>query len=219
MGALLAGGVSTKSSIRMVVADGHPCSAHGVATLLAGATDDIQVLGIATSMQETERLLLTHRPDTVIMDFATLDGEVVSPISRVMETTHPPSKVMVLTASEDAALLYEAMSLGVGAYLSKRVTIEFIVAAVHMMDAGNIIIGPYVVTTLLQRPAGNGIHLTHEEITILRMIAGGNDTDGVSRELSMSQSTLKRQLATVVRKLQARNRVEAVATAARLGII
>lgn len=200
--------------IRLLVLDGHPSSAQGLAAIL-GQEGGIEVVGVATSLPEA--LALDGGPEVAVVDFVALEEGLVA--IRKLGEAYPGVRVAVLTVSEDSEDMYEAMSLGARAYLSKRAPVETLLSALRLIRGGEIVVGPHVVAGLLRRPVGEAVQLSEVERHILSFVAEGADNAAIAKRMAMSESTVKRRLSQIEGKLQARNRIEAAIHAARLGLI
>jgi DNA-binding NarL/FixJ family response regulator len=200
--------------IRVLILDGHPSSAQGLAAIL-GPERDIDVVGVATSL--TKALALDETPDVAVVDFVALNEGPAA--IRMLAETYSGLRVAVHTASERPDDLYRTMTFGARAYLSKRAPLQTLLSAVRMIATGEIVVGPHLVASLLRRPAGEPVHLSEMERDILSLVAEGADNALIAKRMAMSESTVKRRLSQIEGKLQARNRIEAAIQAARLGLI
>lgn len=213
---LLGGGVKGQAGdvLRVLVLDGHPSSAQGLGAILAQA-QGIEVVGVATSLDEA--LDPNERPHVAVVDFVALEEGVVA--IRKLAEAHQGLRVAVHTASEDSEDVYDAMTLGARAYLSKRAPVETLLSALRLIKSGEIVVGPHLVAGLLRRPVGEAVQLSAAEQDILSLVAEGADNAAIAKRTVMSESTVKRRLSEIERKLHARNRIEAAIQAARLGLI
>jgi DNA-binding NarL/FixJ family response regulator len=205
--------VGLRGQLRVLVVDGEPCFALGLAALLRH--EDIEVVGVASVISEA--LVLQAEPDAGVLDFNTLE-ERVSAVSRLAER-YPRMKVVVLTAADSPADIYESFRSGVRAYLSKQARLADVVATLRLVCTGGLVIGPPVLTRFLQRPPESECELTEIELTLLRLVAVGTENARIAKQMAMSEATVKRRLREAEEKLKAKNRVEAAVHAAELGLI
>lgn len=201
-------------AIRILILDGHVTSAHGLAAILKGQRQ-FEVVGIASALQDA--LDLEPEAHIVVVDFVALD-EGVTAIRKLLEA-YPGTRVAVLSASENPQDVYEAMDMGVRGYLSKRVSVDILLNTLTLIHEDEVVVGPHVVATLLHRSASKPLHLSKAESDMMELVAQGADTGEIARRMALSESTVKRRLAEIQRRLEARNRIEAAIRAARLGLI
>ncbi|MFL6243910.1 MAG: response regulator transcription factor [Acidimicrobiia bacterium] len=163
--------------------------------------EGLEVVGEAGDADEAVLLTETLGPDIVVMDptLPTPDGE--SAIENVQRRC-PDTRVVVPNMHEDATLVAKALEAGAEALLTKFLGMTEVVALV--------------------RAAGDGegaARLTKREAEILQLVANGYSTREVGEHLFISEKTVRNHLASVFRKLDARNRTEAVSRGIRLGIV
>ncbi len=191
--------------------------ARGLAALLAAADSRFDVAGTFTSLDEARAYLSSLAPAIVLIDIAA-GGSVAEDLAREARE-EAGSNVVVLSAAEDPRTIRRALELGVRGYLSKKIEVEQLLAALEMVAHGEVVIGPEVVATLLEAPPSGPVHLTEAELSLLTLIADGYDNSEITGRMHISESTLKRRIAAITRKLDVQNRVQAAVVATRLGII
>jgi DNA-binding NarL/FixJ family response regulator len=129
----------------------------------------------------------------------------------------PGSKVLILTVSDDPTDVAQAMRVGARGYLSKQVEPRELISAVRAVAAGEVVLAPFAVNALFTSDAS--ARLTDEDIRLLRAISDGASNPEAAAALAISESTLKRQLAGIQRKLKVDNKLQAVAYLARRGLL
>ncbi len=203
--------------IRVMTVDDHPTYAHGLKTLLSALADDIVVVGVATSGAEALDLIAQKCPDVVLMDvrMPQLDGIEVA---RKVHQLFPDVKVVMLTVSEDARDVHAAITSGLHGYLSKDVDPDQLIAAIRAVHSGEIVLAPFAASVSFS-DSGTVAPLSDAEVHLLRLLSQGHDYVGVARELAVSESTVKRMVHEVQRKLGAENRIQALVIAAKRGIV
>ncbi|MBV8445795.1 MAG: response regulator transcription factor, partial [Candidatus Dormibacteraeota bacterium] len=127
-----------------------------------------------------------------------------------------------LTATGDDAVLREAIDAGCSGYLTKDHTIDELVVAVRAAHRGDALISPPLLSRLLTRLGDRsrpGSDLTARETEVLRLLAQGLSNQAISAALGIRLATVRNHVQSVIEKLQAHSKLEAVATALRMGII
>lgn len=203
--------------ITVVAIDDHPTYVHGLATLLEDAAPDIEVVAVASVAPVGIDLVVERRPHVVLVDLhmPLLDGVEVT---RRVVSLAPESKVLILTVSDDPSDVAEALRAGARGYLSKQVEPGELISAVRAVAAGEVVLASFAADALFTSPRQTA-RLTDEEICLLRAISNGTSYSEVAAELAISESTLKRQLAEIQRKLNVQNKLQAVAYVARRGLL
>jgi DNA-binding NarL/FixJ family response regulator len=201
----------------VLILDGHPIAAEGLAAILAGDPESFEVAGTAATVEEFIDLVEARPVDLAVVEFDTLPEGVAA--VRTVCRRFPDLKVLVLTASEDAGHAHEAMHAGASAYLLKRTPVQTLLSALRLIGEGEVVIGPRLVYRLLREPMEDGVVLSDEHLKVLRLVAEGVDLPELGTRLAMSESTARRRLREVQERLGAHNRIEAAVRAAKLGLI
>lgn len=209
---------SGSESIRVVIVDDHPSYARGLGMLLGSVADDIEVVATANNGGGALEQVRTHLPDIVLMDIR-LPGADGIEATKEIRQMFPVVKVVMLTVSEDDKDVYEAMRAGASGYLPKQVDAEEIVAALRAISRGQVVVSPLVADKLLAGDSEESVPLSEWEREVLRLVAEGNDNASIGKKLSVSESTIKRNLRNIVEKLHLHNRVQAAVYAAKKGWI
>ena len=220
------------SEIRVLVVDDHDLFRRGLMEVLE-EEPDMQVVGEARNGQEAIEQVDRLSPDVVFMDLN-------MPVRNGIETTAyltqkwPDLKVLVLTVSEEAADLYHALSVGARGYVLKISNPQEIIDALRQVHQGWVVVSPAMAPRFLSDlgdpTAGEGlsrsgagqhepeIHLTIREQEILRHVARGLSNAELAEALLVSENTVKTHIKNILGKLHMKNRSEAAAYAARIGL-
>lgn len=203
--------------IRVVAVDDQPTYAFGLKTLLSALADDIDVVGIASNGSEAIDVVGDRLPDVVLMDIRmpTLEGVEAA---RKIHELFPSVKIIMLTVSEDPRDVHASLMAGVMGYLSKDVEPEQLIAAIRAVQAGEVVLSPFAASVSFV-DAAEVAPLTDAEIHILKLMARGCEHAAIAGDLAVSESTLKRMMHDIHRKLGVSNRLEAVFVAAKRGLI
>jgi DNA-binding NarL/FixJ family response regulator len=211
----------TDGKITVLVTDDHQMFAQGVVRSLE-EHDDISVVGTAGSVEESVAAARMHNPDVVLMDYELPDGNGVEAAEQIRAAL-PETKIVMVTSYTDEAVLVRAIEAGCSGYVTKHKVIEEVVNAVRAAAAGEALISPAMLARLLPklRPTKRGIgsDLTSREVEVLSLLAEGLPNQSIADKLVISVHTVRHHVQNIITKLQAHSKLEAVATAAREGII
>ncbi len=205
--------------IRIVVVDDHPVVREG---LVASLEDDpeFQVVGAAGSAEEALPLVSAQRPDIILLDLELpgVNGLAAIPI---LAAAHPSSRILILTAYDTDERVLGAIRAGAKGYLLKGASLDEIARAIRAVHAGESYLEPRIATKVLaelsprKRPAA----LSHREREVLRLVAGGHSNKQIAHALGITERTVKFHVTSILNKLGAENRAQAVALAAQRGLL
>lgn len=201
---------------RVIVVDDHPSYAHGLATLLS-ALGSIDVVAIAHDADVALEITSQHQPDVVLMGIRLPERSGIE-ATRQIRANCPDVKVAILTASNKPSDVTEAMRAGACGYLLKQSDAGQLVAGIKAIAAGETVVESSLVSTFLDPPEGGGT-LSEGEVRLVKLLSEGLELATIARLLNVSESTVKRQIVRVQRKLGAGNRIQAVVAAAKRGLL
>lgn len=205
--------------IRLVVVDDHPVVRQGMIASLEDEAD-FDVVGAAGSVEEALPQVERLRPEVVLLDLELPGMDGVEAIPRIREIS-PTTAVLVFTAYDTDERVIGAVRAGASGYLLKGAAIADIASAIRTVAAGGSALEPRVAARLVaavRHPRGLG-PLTAREREVLRLVADGMPGKQIARALGVSESTVKFHTASLLRKLGADNRAQAVARAAERGLL
>jgi|SRR5947209_8880213 len=195
--------------MKVLIADDHPLMLQGIRRALE-ASDDIDVVGEARSGEELLALVERRSPDLVLLDLHMpgLQGlECVTELQR----RWPLIKAVVISASDDRATIDAALLAGASAYILKSVSPMDIPSVLRQASAGAVYHVPSAPAAKpSEQSVPTGPELTPRETTILIAVANGLTTKAISRDLWLSEHTVKFHLTNIYRKLGVSNRSAAV---------
>lgn len=204
--------------IRLVVVDDHPIVRQGLASALEDEAD-FQVLGVAGSAEEALPLVAHLQPDVVLLDLELPGLSGVELIPRLVIAA-PDAKILVFTAYDTDDLVLGAIRAGAKGYLLKGASVAEIARAVRIVAAGGSALEPRVGAKLIDAMRSPVVaRLTAREREVLGLIAQGLPSKQIASALNISERTVKFHTSALLRKLDADNRAEAVAHAARRGLL
>jgi len=208
--------------IRIVIAEDHGVVADGLATMLS-FEDDMQVQSIVTSGEQLVEIVLSEHPDLALVDVNLIGMDGLTAVRQILEHD-VPTRMMALTMFIDHDTVTRAVAAGVAGYLPKNVRRKELIQAVRAVAAGKGFLHPDVTRPFLERVGPLAIHagiepLTHREQEVLEVMATGGTTRDIADVLCISEETVKSHLSRIYTKLKADDRVQAVVTAMRHGLV
>ncbi|MCA1830059.1 MAG: response regulator [Actinomycetota bacterium] len=210
-----------QEQIRVLIVDDHMMVAQGLAKVLSDQPD-ITVVGTASRVEDAVASARLHQPDVVMMDYELPDGNGVQATERI-RADRPETRVVMVTSYTDEHVLIAAIEAGASGYVTKHKVIDEVVNAVRAAHAGEALISPTMLARLLPklRPSERtvGSDLTAREIEVLKLLAEGLSNQAISDKLVISLHTVRHHVQNIITKLGAHSKLEAVATAARAGVI
>ncbi len=225
--------------IRILLADDHPILREVLRAVLE-TQPEFEVIAEAANGQEALRLALALQPDILLLDLEmpVLDG--VETIRRLRQQ-QPHSRIIVFTAFDNDERIIHAVQAGANGYLLKEAPRDELFSAIRITMAGGSLLQPVVASKLLrhmghrgQQPtagshAGTYSHslehslpyepLTERELEVLNLLAQGMPNKEIAAQLIISERTAKFHVSSIMGKLGATNRTEAVSLAAQKGLI
>ena len=215
-------------SVRVLIVDDQALVRSGFRMILE-ARDDLEVVGEAENGAQALELARVLAPDVVLMDvrMPVLDG--VEATRRLLESGSG-ARVIILTTFDLDEYVFEALRAGASGFLLKDVQPAQLADAIRVVASGEALLAPSVTRRLLDRfaasfdaseikPPPELDSLTPRELEILRLIAGGLSNAEIAAELVVSETTVKTHVSSVLRKLQLRDRVQAVVLAYEAGLV
>lgn len=205
--------------MRVLIAEDHVLVSEGLQLLLS-SIEDIDLVGAATTSQEAVDLALVMRAEVVLMDVNLGGGGSGIDATRVIKAAKPDVKVVILSMFTDPSTVAEAIKAGADGYLSKSSSRETVVEAIRDVVAGKSVLDPNVTEGIFGRIGNKDQRaLTDREFLVLQSLASGQATKEIAVAIHVSEETVKTYLKQIYRKLQVRDRTEAVAEAFRRGLV
>jgi len=203
-------------SVRVLIADDQDLVRTGLRMIL-DAQPDIEVVGEAADGAEAVALARSIRPDVCLID---IRMPVMDGLEATRELAGPrvadPLPVVIITTFDLDEYVYGALRAGARGFLLKNAGATLLSEAVHAAARGDALIDPNVTVRLIEafagssteRPAPPSSPLTDREEDVLAAVARGLGNTEIGRELHISLSTVKTHIASIMTKIDARNRVE-----------
>jgi DNA-binding NarL/FixJ family response regulator len=205
--------------LKVLIADDHPLILAGLRRGLE-ANENVEVIGEARSGPEVIHMIEHRRPELVLLDLRMPGVSDVECIQRITQTW-PEVKVVALSACSDRASIDGALAAGASAYIVKSVQSPEIVSVLHQVASGGVFHAGTRANRmrLVESEEQRAPALTDRERAILEAIASGATTAAISKELWVSEHTIKFHLTNIYRKLGVANRAGAVRYAFENGLI
>lgn len=196
--------------IRVVVIDDHDVVRKGVIAYLQ--TDEmIDVVGEADGGDEGAKLVLTEKPDVVLMDLMMDKGDGISATKTIM-TEYPSCKIIILTSFYNDDMLFPALEAGAFSYMLKTSAADEIVTAIKKAAKGEHVIEPEVASKMMagyRKESALHDDLTDREMEVLLCIGQGMTNQEISEKLYIGIKTVKTHVSNILSKLEVNDRTQA----------
>jgi len=202
-------------SIRILIVDDHPLVREGLAAIIR-RRGGMEVVGEAASGPDAVEQYRRHRPDVMLMDLG-LPGMDGVEVIRAVRRDHPDARILVLTVAHGDEDIFQALQAGARGYLFKDAPREEVLDAIAAVRAGLKRVCPEAAQSLAERAAGPG--LTSREREVLHEMISGKSNKEVGETLGIAESTVKAHVNSILGKLGAADRTQAVTTALQRGIV
>ena len=211
--------------IRVVVADDFPLVREGLVRALE-RDPGIDVVGQAENGREALAMAHEHKPDVMVLDLRMPEMGGIAVLERLREEL-PDVRAVIMTASEKADSLLDAVGAGAAGYLSKRATAEELRQAVITAHGGGSVITPALASHLLREFSHNARgevstlrpSLGPRELDVLRLVAQGHTDTEIGKALYVSPRTVQNHLTRIREKTGLRRRSELTRWAVEHSII
>jgi len=203
----------------VVVADDHPIVISGMRLLLSGSRF-FELVGEARTGAEAILRCEQYRPDALLLDLRLPDLPAATICTRIKER-HPDTAIVILTAHPEELAVRGCLKAGASACLFKDVNEQNLLAALMQVVHGRAVIDPRIAGAMLPR-RGAGTRdgtLTAREHEVLLLIARGLTTQEIADEIGLSPNTVKSHSRALFTKLDAHNRVQALAAAKERNLV
>lgn len=206
---------SPAHKIRVILADDHPVVRDGLANMIRQQAD-MEVVGEAGDGDEAIALFDAHRPDVMVLDLRMPKRDGVAVVQQVLES-HPKARLLIMTTYDGDEDIFRSLSQGAKGYLLKDAPRQEILSAIRAVSEDRPYTSSSIAAKALQRMVKPS--LTQRELDVLQLLAQGRSNKDIARRLHITEGTAKTHVKSILTKLDAISRTEAVAVAHKRGLI
>lgn len=205
--------------MKAILADDHALFRDGFALLLKQLEPQATVLEAASLYEVVYQAERHADTDLVLLDLSMPGMEGIDSV-RDLLNRFPDIPVVILSATDSRPLVEALLEIGVAGFIPKSSSSQVMFSALRLVLSGSVYIPPQLLGSAAEI-AGDGVlsQLTDRQREVLRLLAGGKTNKQISRELELSEGTVKVHLYAVYRVLGVANRTEAALLARRLNLV
>ena len=221
-----------RKKLRLLLADDQSLFREGLKTLLT-TNPDFEICGEASNGEEAVKLAILEKPDVILMDIRMpgLNGIDATRRLRAAISEENKCRVIILTTFDTDEDVFEALRAGASGYLLKDVSTEKLFEAIEITSRGESFLQPMIASKVLaeftrmprlQTSSTDEeliVPLSRREKEILQLIATGASNKEIAETLMIAEGTVKNHVSSILSKLEARDRMQAVIVAKRIGLI
>ena len=197
--------------IRVMIVDDHTMMRTGLRYTLR-SFDDLELVGETGSGAEAIRLCPQVEPDVILMDMLMPEMNGAE-ATREIKELYPQIQIIALTSFPEKDLVEQALQAGAIGYLLKNIDAQELAEAIRAAHAGRPTLAQEATEALIQSTRHKntpGSDLTGRELEVLALMTAGLTNPQIAQELTISISTVKFHVRSILSKLGASNRAEAV---------
>lgn len=201
--------------IRVMIVDDHAVVRSGLAAFLS-VNDDLEMVAEAATGKEAVQLCAKFQPDVVLMDLVMPDMDGAT-ATQFIRKANPHTQIIALTSFREDELVQGVLKAGAIGYLLKNVSAGDLATAIRQAHAGRPTLAPEAAQVLIaaaKTPSvPTGGDLTEREHEVLKLMVEGLTNNQIAERLIVSRSTVKFHVSSILSKIGASSRTEAVAFA------
>ncbi len=208
----LRGAINNRVTVAII--DDHPLVREGLAARIA-AQPDMEVCGEAADIESAVELVLSKRPQLVIVDIALRDGHGIDLIKRIV-TAGVTTRMLVVSAYDESFFAERALRAGALGYINKQELQGKVVDALRTVLRGERYLSSAMAQRLIAQAIGSRVvqseteMLTDRELQIFQLIGRGRSTREIAQELSISVHTIDSHREHIRSKLELRSGTELI---------
>jgi DNA-binding NarL/FixJ family response regulator len=200
------------NKIRLLIADDHILIREGLVKLLQ-RDDMIEIIDEVGDGQGAINIARKTKPDIILMDI-NMPGTDGIEATRVIKREMPEVRIIALTIYEDDEVI-QMVKAGVSAYLLKDVAGSELTDTIHRVMKGEVVIHPRVARRLIkevanEKPPQLEVQLSRRELDVLNLLVQGKSNRDMAEIMFISEKTIKNHLTNIFRKMNVRDRTQAV---------
>lgn len=215
-------------AVRVMIIDDMTLVRQGIESLLRGR-ESVDIAGQAADVPEAVNTITQVDPDVVLLD-QDMPGLATPEAVSLLKQHHARAEIIVMSETPDEERAFRALEAGASGYVLKDISPENLVRAIQGVCDGRTVTHPYITRRLIERfrvlmqerTSQNGAHLaglTNRELGIVIEMAEGATDREIAKKANLGESTVKSHIRSILRKIGARNRTQAVAYLLRKGIM
>ncbi len=206
--------------IRVMIVDDHDMLREGLITFIA-AFPELELVGETSSAREAIELCAARKPDVILMDLIMPDMDGVTAIEQI-HRLFPSIRIIALSSFSEETLVRSALRAGAISYLLKNISAENLAEAIRVAHRGLPTLAPEIARQLLVEPAPMPAvlaDLTPREKEVLALMIEGLSNAEIAIRMAISRFTVKNHVSSILSKLGATSRTEAVSQALQKNIV
>ncbi|WP_292997446.1 response regulator transcription factor [Nevskia sp.] len=205
----------TARKTTVLLADDHPIVRDGLAAII-NLQSDLTVIAEAGDGETAIALFEEKQPDVVVLDLRMPKADGLTVVQRLI-ARYPEIRILIMTTYDGDEDIFQCLRAGARGYLLKDAPRQEILSAIRAVADGGQYTSHSVAAKALQRMARPS--LTHREIEVLVQLSQGRSNKDIARRLNITEGTAKTHVKSILTKLDAISRTEAVAIAHQRGLI
>jgi two-component system NarL family response regulator len=202
--------------ITVMIVDDHLVVREGLAAIFK-SQKDIKVVAEAGDGDEACKLYDERSPDVVLLDLRMPNKDGLHAITELMTRNPPKPRIIVMTTYESEEDIRRTLKAGAKGYLAKGTAPQEIREAVRQVAKGGSLLPPSIASKLAESMAHP--ELSERELQVLQYMANGRSNKEIGQVLYISENTVKAHVKSILAKLDAMGRTEAIAIAIKRGLI
>lgn len=202
--------------LRVLVIEDHPLMVEAI-RVSVGTSGDFEIVGVAESGVEAIQQAQNLKPDVVLLDLR-LPGIDGLEILRRLRRDDVDTKLVVLSANDEASVVDLALRAGACAFITKRIDPHDLPSALRQA-IDQTLFQPFKSNPLIDSATSPAPELTKRELAVLRAVAEGMSNKEIASRMAYAEQTVKLDLTHIYRKLGVSSRTEAMAVAYRTGLL
>jgi DNA-binding NarL/FixJ family response regulator len=207
---------SGADDITVMIADDHPVVREGLAAIFK-SQKDIKVVAEASNGEEACELYDQLLPDVVLLDLRMPKKDGLQVITELASRKGPKARIIVMTTYESEEDIRRTLKAGAKGYLAKGTAPQEIRDAVRKVAGGDSLLPASIASKLAESMTHP--ELSERELQVLQYMAKGRSNKEIGQILYISENTVKAHVKSILAKLDAMGRTEAIAIATKRGLI
>ena len=217
-------------TVRVLIVDDQALVRAGFKMILE-SEPEIEIVGEAEDGLQAVEAARELSPDVVLMDIRMPNLDGLEATRRILAATTESPRVLMLTTFDLDEYVYEALRAGASGFMLKDTPPEQLISAIHIVASGDALLSPAITkrvieefirrppSTMATQPSPAVADLTARELEVLGFMARGLSNAEITKDLFVSETTVKTHVARILMKLSLRDRVQAVVFAYETGLV